>query len=117
MPTSGSALPLIQVVNQRKDKTGEYIGRPSVLGNDFSHMPNTLAQHKVETREEAIAAFKMRLESDLRIGKPEVIKELDRLANIAINTGSLKLRCWCAPLPCHGDVIKDFILNAIKGEL
>lgn len=109
-----SKLPIITVVNQRKDKGGEYIGRPSPLGNPFSHMPDTLADHKVETREEAIAAFKMRLESDLRIGKPAIINELDRLANIALSTGSLKLRCWCAPLPCHGDVIKEIILQAIK---
>lgn len=106
--------PTIVVVNQRKNKTGEYIGRPSPLGNPFSHMPDTLADHKVDTREEAIACFKARLESDLRIGKPAVVNELNRLANIAMSTGHLTLRCWCAPLPCHGDVIKDLILSTIK---
>jgi len=35
-----------------------------------------------------------------------VKEELIRLAELS-KEGDLTLICWCTPLPCHGDVIKD----------
>jgi len=34
--------------------------------------------------------------------------EVFRLARLA-KKGDLYLGCWCAPLPCHGDVVKKAI--------
>ena len=67
-----------------------YIGRGSPYGNPYTHLDsshkNTI---KVESREEAIKEFKEKVlpNLDLRplIGKSVV--------------------CFCAPAPCHGDVL------------
>lgn len=109
------ALPTITVVNQHQvGKEGEYIGRPSPLGNPYSHLKGHPEHLKVEDRETAIACYQQWIQSHLRTGTPRIVAELDRLAGIALRTGSLTLRCWCAPKACHGDVIKELILTAIK---
>ena len=38
--------------------------------------------------------------------------EFERLVALYRQHGKLGLFCWCAPLPCHGDVIRDMILAA-----
>lgn len=69
-----------------------YIGRGSPWGNPFSHMANTKAQYIVETREQAIKLFEMALgETDKAIIRRELKGK--------------HLLCFCAPKPCHGDVL------------
>lgn len=70
-----------------------YIGRPSKWGNPFSHTPDTLARHRVATREEAVAAYEAWLPQ-----QPELMAALPELRGKT-------LWCWCAPQPCHGDVL------------
>lgn len=110
-------LPEITIVNHHHlcFEDSEYIGRGSPLGNPYSHMANTKAQYMVETREDAREAYRAYLEDAILKGEPAIIEELDRLANIALDNKKLVLRCYCAPKPCHGDVIKEVLLNAIKG--
>ena len=43
----------------------------------------------------------------------KVIDELNRLYLIAKN-GDLNLGCWCAPTPCHGDIIKELLDEKLK---
>ena len=49
----------IYVHNKRKYKGhGEYIGRPSPLGNPYSHLnKGTLAKYQVATRDKAVAVW------------------------------------------------------------
>lgn len=109
-------LPDIKIVNNHHLclEENEYIGRGSPLGNPFSHMEDTKAQHKVGTREEAIEKYAQWLLEQLQAGNQEIINEMDRLANIAMSTGKLVLRCYCSPKPCHGDVIRKVLLEAIQ---
>lgn len=82
------------VVHSRHSKYDIYIGRPSKWGNPFSHLQNTLAEFKVDTRNEAISRY-----SDWIKNQPDMI---------AMAKKELKgkvLGCWCAPLPCHGDIL------------
>jgi hypothetical protein len=76
-------------------KDAVYVGRGSPYGNPFSHMKNTTARFQVATREEAIERhiqWLFSLEpSDLREIK-QALKGKD-------------LVCFCAPKPCHGDVL------------
>lgn len=69
-----------------------YIGRGSPWGNPFSHMPNSKAKSIVATREEAIELFE------------EALSESDK-ARIRRELKGKHLLCYCAPLPCHGDVL------------
>lgn len=63
-----------------------YIGRPSIWGNPF-----VVGMHG--TREEVIAKYEKRLCAD-----PALLARLPELEG-------KDLVCWCAPLPCHGDVL------------
>lgn len=110
------SLPEIKVINQHHlclDKS-EYIGRGSPLGNPFSHKENTKAAVVVESREKAIEMYAKYLLEQIQEGNQTIIDEMDRLAYIAMDTGKLVLKCYCAPKPCHGDVIRKVLLEAIQ---
>lgn len=116
-----NTLPEINVVNHyhisKEDHQGtEYIGRGSPLGNPYSHKEGTKAEVVVPTLDEAIASYRAWLVAQIQNGNAVVIDELDRLAQIALSTGRLNLRCYCAPKPCHGEVIKEIILQAIADQ-
>jgi hypothetical protein len=59
----------------------------------------------VSTREEAITAFREYLQDKVETNDPLIIRELTRLTTRA-KAGPLNLVCFCAPKPCHGDVIE-----------
>lgn len=97
----------VRVVNKHHGEGGEYIGRGSPLGNPWPIQG-------FDTREIVIARYKVYLRQQIENNNKGVISELERLGNIAITTGSLNLQCFCSPLPCHGDVIKEVLENAIR---
>lgn len=99
---------MITVVNKYHTDEGEYIGRPSPLGNPYSHMAGTTAQFKVASREVAVAKYRPWLYDQIYEQNWAVINELNRLLDLA-RKGDLKLRCFCSPKACHGDVIKEFL--------
>lgn len=105
---------MIFVFNKRHyDDEGEYIGRPSVLGNPYSHLSNTIAKYKVNSREEAIEKYDIWLTSEL-VKNNAVSEEFNRLVKRYKEEGCLILVCHCAPYACHGDVIRDKIRNQIE---
>ncbi len=75
------------------------IDRRSVFGNPFTHLElgRTAARWKVDSVEEAITSyerwFRGRVKSDAKFRQ------------MALNLRGKRLACWCAPGPCHGDVI------------
>lgn len=90
----------------REYTRGKYYLPRSVLCNNYR------IGASVTTRLEAIRRFEEDLERKLaayRFYQPRetlwIIRELDRLDRLS-RTGDLKLACWCAPKPCHCDVIK-----------
>lgn len=111
----------ISVVNVKADMTifqhgGIYIGR----GNQWKGLaPSPLANRFVigidGTREVVIEKYEAWLKEKIRSGDRNVLDELARLSSIALK-GELVLACWCAPLPCHGDVIKKTIEEVLSDE-
>jgi hypothetical protein len=94
----------MEVVNKHKHAptpSDVYIGRPSVLGNPFTHIKDrhTLAEHVCGTREESIERYRRWLLEQIRSGDADVLDALH-----ALNDDSI-LVCWCKPEACHGDVI------------
>lgn len=73
-----------------------YVGRPSKWGNPF-HVG------KDGTREQVIARYRTYLE-----GQPGLLAQLPKLRGKV-------LACWCAPLPCHADVLLS-LANDAKEE-
>ena len=101
---------LIRVLNKRFGHTGEYIGRPSPLGNPFP-----LRQES--DRDLVISKYgrwlKEKIESDE--DNPQK-QEIRRLAKILVDTGNLDLVCWCKPKRCHGDVIANVVKRVVERQ-
>ena len=95
----------IEVINRRTTTSGEYVGRPSPLGNPFQ-----LAGH---TRDDVIDAYVEWLAFKIRTKDSTVCGELERLRQKAIKNKKLVLACWCAPLRCHAQVIAETLAKAI----
>jgi len=89
---------MIQIKNKRTyDGPGEYVGRPSPLGNPF-------AIGKDGSREEVLEKYEKWLADRLYPSSPQAV-EIERLRKIHDSTGVLTLICWCTPLPCHAEII------------
>lgn len=86
-----------RIVNSRYEEHDVYIGRPSIWGNPYSHLPYSMAPFKVATREEAVEKY----EAWLR-------KQRVLLGNLPNLRGKV-LGCPCGGSPCHGDVIIKLI--------
>ena len=92
----------IRVVNKKNwSGAGYYCGRPSVLGNLF--------QIGIDgSRDEVIEKYRVWLEQAL-LHDARVRNEFLALVRAYKDFGELTLVCWCKPLKCHGDVLKEFI--------
>lgn len=94
-----------RVLNKRTDEIPEgamYCGRPSVLGNPF-------VIGKDGDRSDVIAMFWIWIY--LVAGEPE-IRDAMKKAQAAT-----ALVCWCAPEPCHCDVIAEILSSLPRSEL
>lgn len=85
------------VVNKYKEEYDIYIGRGSEWGNDWSHLPETKAKFKVETRDDAVSCYRDHLWQQIKSGSVT----LDKLRSLH----GKRLGCFCKPQSCHGDVI------------
>lgn len=97
---------MITVVHCKREPDSEYIGRPSPLGNPY---PLKKGAPKGST----LPRYRQWLQERVQERDPAVCSELNRLYKIAKH-GDLKLGCWCAPGPCHGDVIKELLESKLK---
>ena len=94
-----------------------YIGRPSILGNPFSHngVKSAFKTLTFKTREEAIEAYDRYF--DAIYGKDEEFTEaFDEIYKHYKNGEDIYLQCFCKPLPCHGDVIADKLQRKLIKE-
>lgn len=99
----------ITVVNKKFTNEGQYIGRPSPLGNPFSSKKSDLAI-RVRSVEESIALYEQWIYEQIENENLDVINEINRLYKIALEK-PLNLVCWCKPAPCHGEIIKEILLE------
>ncbi len=106
---------MINVVNKHKHKPTKndvYIGRGSAVGNPYTHIKDrkTKADFICETREEAMDNYRNWLK--------EQIDDKNKIVTNVLNDiwkrnkkGDVNLVCFCKPKSCHGDIIKEIILN------
>lgn len=94
------------VVHCKREPFDIYIGRgndpqtgePGEWGNPYSHRPSRVpGVIVVGSVEEAIERYRRHLWEQVRSGR----LPLGRLAALDGKT----LGCWCAPAPCHGEVL------------
>ncbi len=82
-----------KVLNKRTDKIppdAVYVGRPSKYGNPF-HIGRD------GNRSEVIAKYRMRVLNILQFTDSHWLDDLR----------GHDLVCWCAPLPCHANVLLE----------
>lgn len=77
---------MIKVVHFKRERYDIYIGRGSKWGNPF-------VIGRDGSRAEVIAAYEKWLRA-----QPQLLRDLPELRGKVLG-------CWCAPRPCHGDVL------------
>ncbi len=91
---------ITKVRNRDNDEMFDvYIGRKTPWGNPFP------IEHEINgnKRKEVIEKFRAYFQDEF-VKKPDKLKHL-------LTLRGLRLGCHCKPLPCHGDVIAEFINN------
>jgi hypothetical protein len=105
----GQARRGITIVNRRNGRAaGVYVGRPSVLGNPYvighdGSRPDVVDKYRAWLREQ------YRHDGAVR-------RALRQLAMRYLTDGALTLICWCAPQPCHAEVIRDAVLGMVQAR-
>lgn len=99
----------IRIANKKRGGQGEYVGRPSPLGNPYP------LEHEGE-REQVVEQFARWLERRLEAGDVAVKAELNRLYRLALERGEVTLVCWCSPRRCHAEVIGRRLKAALEGR-
>lgn len=92
---------MTKVVHCKKESYDIYIGRPSKFGNPFEIGIDG-------DREVVIKKFKEWLKSGNNFNCKNATPE--KRIMIINSLGDLKnktLGCWCAPKPCHGDILVE----------
>jgi Domain of unknown function (DUF4326) len=107
-------LPNVQVVNRHtftgpRDESYFYVGRGTALGNNWSHIPNTAAQFRVSSLQEAVGNYRQWLWQEIQRGTGPAFTALQQLKERAVAGEKVSLACSCKPQLCHGDVIKGAI--------
>lgn len=99
-----------------------YIGRSkggqpeNILGNPFTHIPSgTRAEFVVASRDESVARYRAYMEEQLKTN-PAYKAKMEELAGRVAAGEHLYLGCFCKPLPCHGDILKEKILEMAMGK-
>lgn len=92
------------------------ISRDSILGNPFTHLKgNTRAKKVVKTREDAIRLYSQYFDEVYE--NDENFKLcIDYIYEKFKNGEDVYLGCYCAPQPCHGDVIKRKLESRLMKE-
>ena len=74
-----------------------YVGRPTALGNPYELFGQE--KHNPKKRDASIARYKVWLWGKIKEGDADVMMALNMITEDTI------LACWCAPAPCHSNVI------------
>ena len=86
----------------RKPSAGEYVGRPSALGNPF-------VMRNEGDRDRVCDEYQKWFDAKVAANDPQVMSELRRLFRLGRAQGSLTLVCFCAPKRCHAETIAAFL--------
>ena len=81
-----------------------YVGRPSPLGNPFPISPTSI-------RAQVIERFRAHATAALASPDHPLTRALAAL-RARLDAGErLALECYCAPLPCHANLLADLLCN------
>lgn len=94
-----------------------YIGRGSALGNPYTHITDkkTKAIYQAKDRDDAIEKYSHYY--DLMYGSNLAFtKAIDEIYEKYKSGEDVYLECYCHPLRCHGDIIKEKLEKRLLKE-
>jgi len=94
---------MIIIGNKKNGDVGEYVGRPSILGNPFE-------MESERERDAVIYKYEKWIREKIKTDE-KILAEITRLKKIYEENGNLTLVCWCSPKKCHAEIIKKIILE------
>lgn len=119
----------MRVVHLKREAYTHQVSRPAPLGNPFSHRPSKFHVIYVPSRAKAIDLWEqyarndpyaVSLIRDYEVQHPGAFKWLAKPEEMMQLIHNLPedavLGCWCAPDPCHADVIMT-IWKELHGKL
>lgn len=77
------------------------VDRSSILGNPFK-------MNDESDRDRVCDEYKEYFYKKIKLKNPNFITELNRIYNLSYEN-NIALGCWCIPLRCHAEVIKEYI--------
>ena len=104
-----------KVVNIKNGQSYDvYIGRGSIFGNPFSHLPLQLTKASVKcgTREESVQLYK-----EWIVGKRKVEGLSPPDIKLICSLKGKTLGCYCAPKPCHGHILAEIADSGKEYEM
>jgi hypothetical protein len=81
-----------------------YVGRGSPLGN-----PYPMQDQSPHERTRVCIACEEHMRLEINNNNRLIVNELERILNIVKSGTDVELECFCAPLQCHGDYLKQCI--------
>lgn len=99
----------ITIGNRKLGAKGEYVGRPSPLGNPFE-----IDVKAGNTRAKVIVQYREWLKGKIAAGDPIVLHALEVLRKKALKKKALTLVCWCSPEKCHASEIGEVLAEALS---
>lgn len=107
---------LVNIKNHIPTEYDFYIGRPSILGNPYSHKEHSIADVIVDSTNESIDLYKKYFYGRIESGDKDFIDKLDKMYDFYKEHGKLNICCFCFPKRCHGDIIKEYLENKLRNE-
>ena len=110
----------IYVYNRKVEthhKNNFYVGRGSVLGNPYSYITDkkTKAIYQAKDRDDAIDKYSHYF--DLMYGSNLAFTSaIDKIYELYKTGEDVYLECYCKPLRCHADVIKEKLEKRLLKE-
>ena len=92
---------VIKIVRIRDKPSAIYCGRGSQYGNPF-------AIDKTHNRNDVCDSYEVYFNKRIR-NDPNFLEDLKKFHVLGKKHGVLELGCFCSPLRCHTETIKNFI--------
>jgi hypothetical protein len=104
---------MVEIINIRNTnnvtpKDAFYCGRGSPVGNPYVMKNNSLKE-----RNKACEYFEIIFEQK-RMTEPKFARYLGLMKQELVEGRVVKLACWCAPLRCHCETIKNWLEEGNK---
>lgn len=105
---------MIEIMNLRKDQPEEmYDCR---IDRGWSSLANPFKMDTEVEREVIITKYAKHFKHKVAVKDSWIMTELETMIALYKQCGKLRLFCWCSPKPCHGDIIKAYILKSVGEE-